>query len=363
MAVSREYGGPVKPVPSILVPISMRIKAIHFKVIAVALLASACVMPSPLRADPVKNRSMTTAASQRTGRADDVFLSPMGLVPPERKTTGWIFHRSITEKPSRALGDAVRIEAAGDWKRAISVYDRIVRSYPYLIEAAEAQLRIGRLQEKRGKYKKAFEEYRYLLYYYPESAPADVVLKQMYAIANYYEKHGEPAVAMDLFQKIYDIAPKWKYSSFALLHLGMMQARKKKYLDAAATFDAVMTGYPRTSDATRAASELAAVRYALANKYPEDDASQIRAISSATTALVLGGKNAPDRDLLSSRLKELEARRFNRHYQMAAFYDTSRYPVETKIAAYRDFLRRFPKAPQATSVRARLAELENPGSK
>ena len=219
-------------------------------------------------------------------------------------------------------------------------------------------MRIGRLYEKRGKYKKAFEEYRYLLYYYPENAPADAILKQMFAIAAFYENHGDSSAAMDFFQKITEIAPKWKHTPQALLHHGMMQAQKKKYLEAAETFDSVMTGYPRTPVASKASGQHALVLYILANKYPEDDATQMHAIASARTALVLLEKNSPEWEKVSGWLEELTARRFDRHYRMATFYDSSRYPVETKIAAYKDFLRCFPQAPQAEEVHARLAELE-----
>ena len=335
----------------------MRIKAIHFKVITAALMALACMMPLSLLADPVQNRSMTPAA-RHAQRADDVFLSPMGLIPPERKEPGFIFHRASKKDAVQLLKEAGEVERTGDWKKAIGRYDQIVRSYPYAIEAAEAQLRIGRLQEKRGKYKKAFEEYRYLLYYYPENAPADLVLKQMFAIANFYEKRGDSSEAMDYYEKITDIAPKWKYTPMAFLHLGMMQLEKKKYLDAASTFDAIMTGYPGTPIASKAAVSHAIVLNTLANKYPEDDATQLKAISSARTALVLGEKGSEEHVKIAASLEKLVARRYDRHYQMAVFYDCSRYPRETKIAAYKDFLRRFPQAPQARKARARLAQLE-----
>lgn len=335
----------------------MRIKAIHFQAIAAALLALACAAPPPLRADPVRDRSMTRP-SRHARQADDVFLSPIGLVPPERKTAGVIFHRASGKDAARLLGEAARAEEAGDWKGAAGLCDLLVRSHPYAPEAAEAQLRIGRLQEKRGKYKKAFEEYRYLLHYYPEDNPSDQVLKQMFAIASYYEKRGETSDAMDCYVKITDIAPKWKYTPVALLHLGMMQLEKRKYVDAARTFDEVMTGCPGTPVASKAAALHADALYVLAGKYPEDDATQLRAISSARAALALGDEGSAEYARTGARLEKLLARRYGRHYEMAVFYDCPRYPRETKVAAYKDFLRRFPRAPQAGKARARLARLE-----
>lgn len=339
----------------------MRIKAIHLGTIAATLLALAMALPSPSWADPVENRSMTPAARRARQAGDDVFLSPVGIVPPERKTAGVLFHRASDKSPQQLLKEATVVEWTGDWRGAIDVYERLVRSYPYLIEAAEAQLRIGRLQEMRGKYKDAFEEYRYLLYYYPENTPADAILKQMFAIASHYEGKGDSAIAMKYFRMITEIAPKWKYTANALLHLGLMQAAKKEYLDAVGTFDAVMTGYPGTDSAVKASVGLADVLSRLAEKFPEDDASQLKAISSAQTALMLVGEESDERERISARRDELVARRFDRHYQMAAFYDSPRYPIETKIAAYKDFVRRFPQAPQVKMAQDRLAELEKQG--
>jgi regulator of sirC expression with transglutaminase-like and TPR domain len=50
--------------------------------------------------------------------------------------------------------------------------------------------------------------------------------------------------------------------------------------------------------------------------------------------------------------------RRNRSYEKATFYDNPEaYSVEAAAEAYRAFLRLFPDAPQAETVRKRLAEL------
>jgi len=54
----------------------------------------------------------------------------------------------------------------------------------------------------------------------------------------------------------------------------------------------------------------------------------------------------------------LQLRRSERQFEVAVFYDKSSYASETRMAAYRDYLRRFPKGPHAGQAQARLSALE-----
>jgi hypothetical protein len=84
----------------------------------------------------------------------------------------------------------------------------------------------------------------------------------------------------------------------------------------------------------------------------------IRTIAITTAALRDCPVDIPERPALAANLDDIKLRRSERYFQIAAFYDKSSYTPETRIAAYRDYLRRFPKGPHADQARARLAELE-----
>ncbi len=336
----------------------MRIKAIPSLHLAAASLALAVALPSALLAEMSSaDRAMARERAEIRNGGDMAF-EPLDK-KPKRKETGFIFHRASRVPPADQFAAAAAFEDAGQRREACAAYDRLVRSFPYSPAASRAQLRLARLLEKQGKYKKAYEEYLYMLYFYPENAPADSLLRQMYAIANYYRANGRENRALDYFERLAQIAPQWKHTPQALLQVGAAHFENKDYYDAAEAFDMVVSNHHGTPEALAALAQHALVLYALSLKYPRDEAIQIRAIAITTAALRDCPRDIPERPELAANLDELHLRRSERYFDMAVFYDKPPYSPDTRAAAYRDYLRRFPKAPHSEQARARLKALEN----
>lgn len=335
----------------------MRIKGIHTRILATALLALAAASPSALLAQMTHAERDMARERAEIRNSGNMAMEPLEK-KPKRKETGFFFHRRSKVPPNEQLSAAVALEDAGKRSEACSAYDRLVRSFPYSAAASQAQLRLGRLLEKRGKYKQAYEEYLYMLYFYPESAPADSLLRQMYAIANYYKTKGKESRALDYFERMAQIAPQWTHTPEVLLEVGAVHFQNKDYYDAAEAFDTVTSSNPGTPEAMAALAQHALVLHALSLKYPRDEAILIRAIAITTSALRDCPVDIPERSALAANLEDLRLRRSERYFQVALFYDKDAYAPETRVAAYREYLRRFPKGPHANQARARLAELE-----
>ena len=335
----------------------MRIKGIHLRTFATALFALAAILPSTLLAQ--RSSASHTVARERNEirNSGDVDLEPLEK-KPKRKETGFFFHHRSKVPPNEQLAAAIALEDAGQRSSACKAYDRLVRSFPFSAAASQAQLRLGRLLEKRGKYKQAYEEYLYMLYFYPESAPADSLLRQMYAIAHYYKTKGKESRSLDYFERLTQIAPQWTYTPEVLLQVGAAHFKNKDYYDAAEAFDTVSSNHPGTPAALDALAQHALVLYALSLKYPRDEAILIRAIAITTAALRDCPRDIPERPILAANLENLRLRRSERYFDIAVFYDRSTYTPETRIAAYRDYLRRFPKGPHAEQAQTRLSALE-----
>ncbi len=334
----------------------MRIKGIHRSCLAAALLALAAASPRPLAAEMTSaDRAMARERSEMRNGGDMAF-EPLEK-KPRRKESGFFFHRACKKPPAEQFAAAAALEDAGRRADACSAYDRLVRSFPFSPAASQAQLRLGRLLEKRGKYKKAYEEYLYMLYFYPENAPADSLLRQMYAIANYYLKEGKESRAIDYFSRLAQIAPQWTHTPQVLLQLGAIHFANRDYYDAADAFDSVTSEHPGTPAALAALAQHALVLHALSLKYPRDEAIQIRAIAITTAALRDCPRDIPERLTLAANLEDLRFRRSERYFDMAVFYDKPPYTAETRAAAYREYIRRFPKGPHSEQARARLAAL------
>ena len=333
----------------------MRIKGIHLQPLAAALFALAAATPSTLPAEMTSAEREMARERTEIRNGGDMALEPLEK-KPKRKESGFFFHRASKVPPNEQFAAAAALEDAGKRSDACAAYDRLVRSFPYSAAASQAQLRLGRLLEKCGKYKRAYEEYLYMLYFYPENAPADSLLRQMYAIANYYLTNGKESRALDYFERLAQVAPQWTHTPEVLMQVGAIHFKDKDYYDAAEAFDTITSNNPGTHEALAALAQHALVLHALSLKYPRDEAIMIRAIAITTAALRDCPREIPERPVLAANLDDLMLRRSERYFQMAEFYDRDSYAPETREAAYRDYLRRFPKGPHAAQAQARLAK-------
>lgn len=238
------------------------------------------------------------------------------------------------------------------------MYDTLVRSFPFSKEAPVAQSNLAQLLERRGKYAKAFEEYAYLLEHYPEKIHAGDVLEHMFAIANWYFADGRLSDSVKYFERIAKAAPGWGRTAEAYYHIGLAELELRNWYEAADAFDTLSVRFPASELVPSAAEKHSMALYALSLKYREDEAIQRRAISLAVTALKAGSSDSPDHATVAANLDDLVARRDARAFAIARFYDTPRFNRETRIAAYEDFIRKTPQAPQVGEARRRLAMLK-----
>lgn len=280
-----------------------------------------------------------------------------GVEEVERKETGFFFHHRDRRPASAQFEEAGKEYLAGRLKSSCRKFDILVRSHPYSAEASRAQYNLGAILERRGKYNEAFDEYYYLLIYYPENAKAGVVLEHMFAIANWQLRRGKRSAAVKSFTRIAAVAPGWEKTPEALFLVGGARLEAHDWYEAADAFDTVSTDYPASGYALPAMVGHSDALHALSRKYREDEAIQNRAIVVTTGAITALPVESPQRSRLAKNLEDLVARRDARAYAIARFYDTRRFKPENAIAAYEDFLRQNPMSRYAEAARIRLETL------
>lgn len=332
----------------------MRIKGIQHHLLAAATML--------LLFPPRPAQSAPPPAAQAAGVYRDpgeMLLEPLdtvGKIP--RKTSGLLFKRAREETPAAQMAAARQAEAEKSLRRASRAYDALVRRWPHAPEAPAAQLKLAELNAARGKYSRAFDDYRYLIRYYPEHAALGEDLPRMLAFANHYRGEGKDERALEMYIQVAELAPRWRGTAQALLQAGMLQVADKKWYDAVSTLERLGAGFPGTDEARTAAAQSAHVLHRISLRYAEDDSVQLRA-RAALAATLRDYPGHPERERLQEELDELDARRYQRHFDMAAFYDTPRYKPEAAATAYREFIRKFPLAPQAATARRRIEALDH----
>lgn len=332
----------------------MKIKTSAVSAILAALIA-ALLAPHQAAAYAHDSTRLRDTARQ-PGDPDDSF-DEEATKEPDRKKTGFFFHHRDPRPAAVQFDEAGKAYLAGDLKGACKKYDRLVRSHPFSAEAPRAQYNLGAILERRGKYAKAFEEYRYLLAHYQESDKTGIVLDHMFAIANWQLGRRKREAAAKSFAVIAAAAPGWAKTPEALFRMGEARLAMHDWYEAADAFDTISSEYPASEFALPAMERHAAALYALSLKYREDEAIQGRAITVATSAAAALPADDPARPELVAHLEDLIDRRDARAFAIAKFYDGRRHKTENAIAAYEEFLRQHPDSPRADAARARLAAL------
>lgn len=306
--------------------------------------------------------SLSAVPPSRLGGYDggeDLRIQPFESTHEVKRKTPGMFSPKVKLGDSVSqLGYAQAVDSAPDGSRraAARAYDALVRRWPYSPEAPVAQHRLADVNLARGKLRRAYDDYHYLIHYYPDRVAVREVLAAMFEIASNVEKRGKNEVAKEMYQTIADYAPNWSLAPEALLRSGALQQRARDWFEALETYETVGANYPGTASARVASLEAARILHRLSLRYKEDDAAQIRAQASLAAAL----RNYPgDEEIgeLREKLDEVITRRYERHFDMAVFYDRKNSKPETVIAAYENFVKRFPAAPQAHRARERIEEL------
>jgi TolA-binding protein len=324
----------------------MRSKGIHAALAALLLLPPALTAATPGRYGetmPAAPESFQVAPTDPGAR-------------PARKTAGFWHRRPAATAAAAQLARAAAAERAGELRSATGAYDALVRQWPESAEAAAAQLGVARLLERRRKYARAFDEYLYLLHYYADRLPVEGALQRMFAIANHYRGKGSDGRARVMFEQVARLAPQWSRTPAAWLQVGLLQQEAGDTIEAAATFERLVGDYPGSAEAGEAATQAAFCRVRLARRYANDEAIGARALAALSAAL----RDHPDHPAharLQQEFDDLLTRRMEQQFATSAFYDSPRHPPSAAIAAYTEFLRRFPDAPQAAQARGRLAAL------
>ena len=142
--------------------------------------------------------------------------------------------------------------AAGDYRRAISVYSRLVRMKTSHLRG-EAQFGIAEcweaLAQKAGKqasthYERAFQEYKKVFDEFPESGRVGEAVSKM---ANFYYEKKDYARAIDVFETVLSDHPDARFLDVILFNYGRCLYRMERKREARVKFDQLVAEFPEST--------------------------------------------------------------------------------------------------------------------
>ena len=265
---------------------------------------------------------------------------------------------------------ARRLEAAGRFSAARKAYDALVHNWGASAEAAEAQLSVARLRERAKDFEEAFREYEYYLARYAGAGGAEgvswsLVVESQRDIAldrlARLQRGGVAAPSSEwvasMFRHVVANAPDSPDAARCVFCEGLAYETDRRWSDAVTAYEKLASRYPRSALVPDAWYRSGACRYEISRRHPND----AKTLANALEVLRLALRTAPGHEaaaLTAARIDELQARQTRLAWNHAEFYDRVRGKPDAALLAYRDFLERYPSAPEAAAVRERVAALE-----
>jgi outer membrane protein assembly factor BamD (BamD/ComL family) len=287
--------------------------------------------------------------------------------PMERKEPG-LFLRPAEKTAAAQLKHADGLRQQGNLKKAARQYDALVHVWHNSPEAATAQMALARLTVDLKKYRKAFDEYQYLLDNFSGAYAYEAILDKQLQLANLLRtmKYGrflflpgvtDPERALPLFERIIRNAPNWDRAPDAKLQMAQIFEVQEDYDKAVEAYEALVSRYAGNALVPEAVYSAAECLYKLAKKSDRDEAPQRRALS-AYAKFIRDYPADAHRATAEARVVELKAALGQMLMDRALYYDQITKNTVAAVIAYQDYLRAFPASARSDEVRARIATLQ-----
>ena len=201
------------------------------------------------------------------------------------------FHRARKNTAKEQLEYATLLLEKGESKAAINEFNDLIHTWTSSTLAPEAQLAIALEFEKIKKYERAFNEFQYLINYYPNEFPYDVAIKHQMAIANHIRTSkrrflGMPlgnnkALSIELYNQIVQNAPNWDQTPLAELYSCMLQENNGDYEGAIAGYELLMQQFPASKHIPEAKFRRLSCLFGLTKIYKRDQQIYLTAMEAA----------------------------------------------------------------------------------
>ncbi|MBN1405997.1 MAG: tetratricopeptide repeat protein [Candidatus Omnitrophica bacterium] len=284
------------------------------------------------------------------------------------QTKKWINPRyAPKDTPKEQLLYSMDLFEAKDYKKALDEFKKVVSYYPRSESAAEAQYYIGRCQEELQNYYQAFLAYQEGVEKYPFSQRLDETVKREYDIGEKLfsgEKvkfigmsfSATPEQIIEIFQKVVSDAPYSEYAPTAQYKIGELYKRLGFYNEAIEAFQKITTNYPDSAIADDAKYQVAICAASGSPGSAYDQQLTAEAIKKFDEYV----KANPDSVKVKEAQKEkgeLIEKKARSLYSIAHFYERRGKP-NSAIIYYDDIVNNFPSSSIAPSAMERAETLK-----
>jgi len=301
---------------------------------------------------------------QNYAQEEDVVFDN-GSVALKQKLPSF-FHRAHKETAAEQFEYATLLLEKGESKSAINEFNDLIHTWPSSTLAPEAQLAIALEFENIKKYERAFNEFQYLINYYPNKFPYDVAIDHQMAIANHIRTSkkrflGIPmgsnkGLSIELYNQIVQNAPNWDQTPLAELYSCVLEEDHGDYESAIAGYELLMQQFPASKHIPEAKFRRLSCLFELTKRYKRDQQVYLTAMEAAAEFI----RDYPTNENIDEAKKvytNSKGSLAKMNYDIAVFYDKQN-KKESAIIAYNSFIDSFPDSKHADASRKRVKQLK-----
>ena len=295
-----------------------------------------------------------------------------------RKGEGWTYERSgyqSANNPKDQLALAKKYQANKEYGQAVSAYRRVISRWPTSLAVPEARMGLGECLTALGYYYKAFKAYQDLVEKNPNSPYFDTVLERQFEIANlflggekikiwWFRLFSGLGKAGEIYEQIVKNGPYSKVGPPSQFRIGLVYEKQKDYLSAVHAYEKLLERYPSDPLAEDAQFQIGWANYKEARRAEYDQNSANQALA-AFQDFLLRYPSSPKVARAEELRAELRQDQSRGLFSIGKFYE-KRKDYRAALIYYNQVIEKNPKSDWAGKARvqittlARLKDTNNP---
>ncbi|MFH1995491.1 MAG: outer membrane protein assembly factor BamD [Candidatus Omnitrophota bacterium] len=274
---------------------------------------------------------------------------------------------AVKDTPEEQYAWAMGFFSAGDYKKSITEFEKLIKNYEFSEYAAKAQYYLGLSYEKLEKHYFAYQSYQKVVDSYPYSENLEDAIYREYEIANYYMNKKSPRLlgadllapldrAIEIYSKVVENAPYGEYADQAQYNLGYAFKKSERYDEAVQAFRKLLEEYASSPLAEEGQYQLALCAYK-ASLSPAYDQKPVDKAIQAFEEFIDDSRDPnliEEADLTLQRLRDRAAQKA---FDIAKFYERQK-KFKSAITYYQDVVDSYPDSFFAFIASERISRLK-----
>ena len=299
------------------------------------------------------------------------FLMPIESPAPLiwRKGEGWGWeHAGVTtaSNPADQLKIAQGLQAKKNYRAAIDAYRRVIRRWPQSFSAQDARLGLAECLSAIYYYYQAFKEYQQLIEKHPNTPHFDTVLQRQFEIGNLFfagERQKAWGVrwfpsterAIGVFETVVKNGPYSKVAAQAQFRIGLVYEKQNDYLAAIHAYEKLLERYPKDPLAESAQFQIGTA-YKIESQRAEYDQNSANQAIAAFNDFLLRYPGSDKAALAQQYLTALKEEQAKGLYNIGWFYEKNKQ-YKSALIYYNDVIEKDPASGWATQAKDKVARL------